>query len=76
MDIFLLGSHGVGFFCFCKFCLNYAFKPLFLTSKKTDHLAHLGEGGGSELNGQCPFKTIFFLDVVPYLGLIAGQGKG
>ena len=58
-----LNNHGVWFLeCFfCKFCLNYAFKPLFLTSKKTDHLARLGEGGGGPgLNGQCPFKRIFF----------------
>ena len=25
-----------------------------------------GGGGGSELNGQCPFEIILFLDVVPY----------
>ena len=40
---------------------------LFLAAGKRDHLARLGEGGGeSELNGQCPFKRIyFFMDVVP-----------
>ena len=38
----------------------------FLAAGKRDHLARLGEGGGSELNGQCPFKRIyFFMDVVP-----------
>ena len=46
---------------FCKFCLNYAFKPLFLTSKKNGPPCPFRRGGGwSELNGQCPFKRIFF----------------
>ena len=31
----------------------------FLAAGKKDHLARLGKGGGSELNGQCPFKIIF-----------------
>ena len=43
----------------------------FFDGRKKDHLARLGEGGGSELNGKCPFKIIFFLlDVVPYLPYI------
>ena len=38
----------------------------FLAAEKKDHLARLGEGGGGELNGQCPFKIIFLvMDVVP-----------
>ena len=33
----------------------------FLAAGKKDHLARLGEGGGgSELNGQCPFEMKFF----------------
>ena len=64
-----LNNHGVWFLeCFFyTFCLNYAFKPLFLTSKKNGPPCPFRRGGGgSELNGQCPFKPIFFfLDVVP-----------
>ena len=31
----------------------------FFGGQKKDHLAPLGEGG-SQLNGQCPFKIIFY----------------
>ena len=59
-----LNNHGVWFLeCFfCTFCLNYAFKPLFLTSKKNGPPCPFRRGGGSELNRQCPFKIIFFGD--------------
>ena len=48
----------------------------FLAAEKKDHLARLGEGGGSELNGQCPFKIIsFFVDVIPYINILLPTEK-
>ena len=39
----------------------------FLAAGKRTTLPVQARGGGSELNGQCPFKIIFFVDVVTYL---------
>ena len=40
-------------------------KMLFFGGRKKDHLTRLGEGGGSELNGQCLFKIFVFYGFCP-----------